>query len=166
MTHPFDVLPLANNGALIFTPCPGTKGTDIKSSVTQLKAAGAQVLLTLMPTAEMQLNNAAQLPQLCADAGMKWFQLPIADDHGPAQEFQQNWPAASAVVVPLLQAGGRVAIHCKGGSGRTGLVAAQLLVELGYSKVQAKALVQALRPYALTLTPHQAYFQSLIEQQL
>jgi protein-tyrosine phosphatase len=164
MTHPFDLLPLAKGGGLIFTPCPGTKGVDLASSVQQLKAAGTQVLLTLMPTTEMQLNNAEQLPELCAEAGIQWFQLPIADDHAPEQDFQQNWPAASTVVLPLLHAGGIVAIHCKGGSGRTGLVAAQLLLELGYSKAETLALVQALRPYALTLAPHQAYFQSLAEQ--
>ena len=61
----------------------------------------------------------------------------------------------------LLRQGEKVAIHCKGGSGRTGLVAAQILLELGLDKIEAKQRVQALRPYALTLAPHLAYFNAL-----
>jgi len=61
----------------------------------------------------------------------------------------------------LLRQGQKVAIHCKGGSGRTGLVAAQILLELGLDKIEAKQRVQALRPYALTLAQHLAYFNTL-----
>ncbi|MES9929129.1 MAG: hypothetical protein ABW158_13550 [Candidatus Thiodiazotropha sp. 6PDIVS] len=45
--HPFDILPLNNGGNLIFTPCPGTKGVDLETSVRQLKEAGAESIITL-----------------------------------------------------------------------------------------------------------------------
>jgi len=61
----------------------------------------------------------------------------------------------------LLDAGKRIAVHCKGGSGRTGLMAAQILVERGYTKEDALAAVKALRPKALSLAAHQDYLARL-----
>jgi protein-tyrosine phosphatase len=52
-------------------------------------------------------------------------------------------------------------VHCKGGSGRTGLMAAQILVERGYAKEDALAVVKALRPNALSLAVHQDYLARL-----
>lgn len=46
--HPYSVLPLAQfNGQLIFTPCPGTKGTKPFEALQTVKDAGASALLTL-----------------------------------------------------------------------------------------------------------------------
>ena len=46
-SHPFDKLPLSTDGALIFTPCPGTKGASLNDSLARLKAAGAEAVITL-----------------------------------------------------------------------------------------------------------------------
>ena len=38
MSHPFDILSIANRpGRLIFTPCPGTKDSSIDSALSTLK---------------------------------------------------------------------------------------------------------------------------------
>ncbi|MFJ7110641.1 protein phosphatase [Pseudomonas sp. NPDC098740] len=43
--HPYSVLPLTQfSGQLIFTPCPGTKGTKPFDAVQTLKDAGAPAL--------------------------------------------------------------------------------------------------------------------------
>ena len=46
MQHPFTELTLnpvtSATAALLFTPCPGTKGVDIRQSLQQLKDAGAK----------------------------------------------------------------------------------------------------------------------------
>lgn len=160
MSHPFDMLPLTT-GKLIFTPCPGTKGTSLVDAVTQLKAAGATAIITLMPQQELTQNNADSLGAICAELGIQWFQLPIEDDCAPEQAFEQAFASHKAEILALLQANHTVAIHCKGGSGRTGLVAAILMIELGYSKADATAQVQSLRPKALGHPVHQAYFAAL-----
>lgn len=161
-THPSDLLSLNGGDAgLILTPCPGTQGVDAATALEQLKAAGARALITLMPEDEMAANAVADLPQLCAQHGLRWFHLPIEDDHAPAGDFAAAWQAQRAGVQALLDAGQRIAIHCKGGSGRTGLMAAQILVERGRSKEQATAAVKALRPKALSLAVHVDYLQRL-----
>ncbi|EXI64078.1 MAG: Protein tyrosine/serine phosphatase [Candidatus Accumulibacter adjunctus] len=161
-THPSDLLPLQQGSAgFILTPCPGTRGVDAPESVGQLQAAGATALLTLMPSSEMASNGVSTLGELCAQRGLQWFHLPIEDDHAPAADFAAAWQAQRDAVHRLLDAGQRVAIHCKGGSGRTGLMAAQILLERGWSKDAAVAAVKAVRPKALSLPVHQDYLAQL-----
>ncbi|WP_333607173.1 phosphatase domain-containing protein [Arsukibacterium sp.] len=155
--HPFDILPLSA-GQLLFTPCPGTKGVGLNESIAQLKAAGVTAIITLMPEQELAQNNADNLGAICAGLEIKWFQLPIADDCAPDQAFQHAFADHKAEILALLQANQTVAIHCKGGSGRTGLMAAILMLQLGYSKADAMAKVQQLRPKALCHPVHQTYF--------
>lgn len=157
MSHPFDILALST-GQLIFTPCPGTKGVGLTDSIAQLKAAGAAAIITLMPQQELAQNNADNLGAICDELGLQWFQLPVEDDCAPQQPFEQAFATHKAAILSLLQAGNTVAIHCKGGSGRTGLMAAILMTQLGYSKADATAKVQGLRPKALCHTVHKDYF--------
>jgi protein-tyrosine phosphatase len=161
-THPSDLLSLeAPAGGLILTPCPGTKDVDTETALKQLKAAGASAVITLMQDAEMASNAVTDLPTLCSQNGLQWFHLPIEDDYAPAGDFAVAWQAQRAAVHQLLDAGKRIAVHCKGGSGRTGLMAAQILVERGYGKEDALAAVKALRPNALSLAVHQDYLARL-----
>lgn len=161
-THPSDLLPLNQGSAgFILTPCPGTRGVDAAAAVEQLQAAGAAALLTLMPSGEMASNGVGTLGELCAQRGLQWFHLPIEDDHAPAADFAAAWQAQRDAVHRLLDGGKRVAIHCKGGSGRTGLMAAQILLERGWSQDAAVAAVKAVRPNALSLPVHQEYLVQL-----
>lgn len=161
-THPSDLLQLKEPaGGLILTPCPGTKNVDTETALEQLKAAGAAALITLMQDVELASNSVTELPALCAKHGLQWFHLPIEDDHAPAADFAAAWQAQRAAVHQLLDAGQRMAVHCRGGSGRTGLMAAQILVERGYAKEDAIAAVKALRPRALSLAVHQDYLARL-----
>ena len=163
-THPSDLLHLDQAGAgLILTPCPGTKGVPPGVALAQLKAAGADAVITLMPESEMASNEVTNLAELCAEAGLRWFHLPIEDEHPPEADFAAAWKAQRSAVHRLLDSGGKIAIHCKGGSGRTGLMAAQIMVERGRSKDEARAAVKALRPNALSLDVHQDYLAGLPE---
>ena len=155
MSHPFDVLSIPNRpGRLIFTPCPGTKDSSIDSALNTLQQAGADAVLTLMPYAELAHNAASDLPALCAAQGLLWLHLPVADEHVPQADFDAAWPAVMVQIAGLLAADKAIAIHCKGGSGRTGLIAARILVELGIERSEAVSLVQTLRPKAIQHPAH------------
>ena len=148
-THPYDKLVLDNGASFIFTPCPGTKGVDLTTSVMQLKDAGAQAIVTLMYDAEMKKNEAEELPQVCEVQGIEWFQLPILDDDAPNDDFAVAFKSHLDDMLAILRNQGTIAVHCKGGSGRTGLVIGILMFELGYGKADIINQVQKMRPKAL-----------------
>ena len=142
---------------LIFTPCPGTRQVSLDEALTTLKEAGATAVITAMPDTELAENQVTDMGPRCAHHGLDWFHLPVADDSAPVDDFERVWAAQQDAIQTRLQAGERIAIHCKGGSGRTGLIAAVLLTSMGLSLVRAKAQVQALRPKALQHPVHAAW---------
>lgn len=158
-THPFDILPVDTGATFIFTPCPGIKDVSLQTSVSQLKAAGAQAIVTLMYQEEMDKHQASELPNVCQEQGVEWFQLPISDDAGPNQDFEQAWREQLAQIMAILNDKGTIAVHCKGGSGRTGLVIGLLMNQLGIDKQAAKTLVQSIRSKALVNPNQLAFFE-------
>jgi protein-tyrosine phosphatase len=114
-------------------------------------------VITLMPIHEMQENKAADLPAVCAELGMAWFHFPVEDDAAPADEFASQWALHSTEILQMLDEGKTIAVHCKGGSGRTGLMIGKLLVKRGISPEAAMVAVQKVRPKSFSITDHRAY---------
>ncbi len=162
MTHPTWQLPLNDKGAeLVLTPCPGTKGTDLTSSLQQLKAQGVKAVVTALSEDEMAKAGVAELSQQVQALGMLWFHCPIEDDQAPDAEFKVDWLKASPELHQLLDNNQGVALHCMGGSGRTGLLAAHLLLERGWDLATIKTRVQALRPGAYTKASQIEYIDAV-----
>lgn len=157
MSHPYDKLALASGATLILTPCPGTKDTSVEEAVATLKDAGAQALVTLMPDDELAKFAAESLPGACAASGIQWFHLPVEDDHAPDERFATAFAAQKQTLLSLLEGQGTLAIHCRGGSGRTGFMAAILLLESGMDREDMVRQVQGLRPHALKMSVHTDY---------
>jgi protein-tyrosine phosphatase len=88
---------------------------------------------------------------------MTWFHFPVEDDAAPGEVFEQSWQVHKPKVSALIDQGKCVAIHCRGGSGRTGFMAAVIMRELGMDEVQATSLVKGLRPVSLKLPAHTEY---------
>lgn len=146
-----------HRGQLIFTPCPGTKGVDLATSVSQLHQAGADAIVTMMTDEELAKFEVSSLQDVVRQNGMTWFHFPVEDDAAPAEAFEQSWQASKPDVLALIEQGKCVAIHCRGGSGRTGFMAAVIMRELGMDAAQATDLVKGLRPNSLKLPPHTEY---------
>ena len=162
MTHPTWELPISDNKAtLVLTPCPGTKGTELKASLEQLKDQGVEAIVTALDSEEMEKAGVAELSTLTEELGMAWFHQPIEDDCAPGEEFDVRWEQISPKVQAILENGGKVALHCMGGSGRTGLLAAHLLLERGWELDTIKAEVKALRPGAFTKQPQIDYIEAV-----
>ncbi len=165
-THPFDIFSIPEiEGKLIFTPCPGTKDADLRESLQQLKTAGAEVLVTLMTQDELQQFNVEALPAACHEYGLKWCHLPIEDNEAPAQDFDAGWNEHSTLINQSLEQGDWVAIHCLGGSGRTGLMASIILLERDGNVENVKAAVQTLRPRSLQKPAHIGYLSEKYSNQ-
>ena len=160
--HPFETLTLSNGAKLMFTPCPGTKSVSLDKSMSQLKQQGVSMLLTLMFDKEMVENKVIKLPQLCQALQIQWLQLPIVDDEAPQEAFVQQWEKYKQLMLDEINNQGVVAVHCKGGTGRTGTVISLLLLQLGWSADKIKQEVQTLKPKALRIQKQINYLNSTL----
>ncbi|MFQ2543267.1 tyrosine-protein phosphatase [Aeromonas caviae] len=159
--HPFWSLDIPRlDGQLLLTPCPGSQQVPMADALAQLQLAGAGGVLTLMTEEEMTLCGSLSLGQLVQARGMSWFHLPIADDEAPDAAFEQAWPGVQPRLLALLREGRHLAIHCHGGSGRTGLAAALLLMTQGLPQQEAMTLIRARRPRAFTLACHRHWLDT------
>ncbi|MEZ8140849.1 phosphatase [Enterovibrio norvegicus FF-162] len=163
MTHPIWELPV-ETGALILTPCPGTKGTPLKESLEQLKAQGVTVIVTAINHAEMAKKGVTELSDCAEQVGIAWFHAPIEDDEVPEAVFVQSWQQCQPRLHQAIANGEKVALHCMGGSGRTGLMAAHLLLERGWELDDIIREVQALRPGAFTKQVQMDYIRDFVSQ--
>ncbi|MGS3141372.1 tyrosine-protein phosphatase [Aeromonas sanarellii] len=159
--HPFwslEVLRL--DGQLLLTPCPGSQQVPMEQALAQLQLAGTGGVLTLMTQAELADLGMGTLGSLVEARGMGWFHLPVADDQAPDDAFERAWPRVLPKLLALLREGRHLTIHCHGGSGRTGLAAALLLMSQGQPQQEAMACIRARRPRAFTLASHRHWLDT------
>ena len=160
--HPLFTLTVENSTAsIILTPCPGTKDVDLVNSLQQIKASGAVALLTFMTQRELDKNQLSDIGKASEAQGLQWFHLPIVDDEAPGTPFLEAWKSAGPIIHDLIAQGKTIAVHCKGGSGRTGLISAQILIERGEALAPLMARIQVVRPNAFMHLCHRDYLTDL-----
>jgi ADP-ribosylglycohydrolase/protein-tyrosine phosphatase len=165
-THPLEI-PLLDvprcSGRIGVTFCPGKKGAsvhgarwnrDLAADLAAIAATGATALVTLLEPHEFTMLNVDALPAELAKLGLEWHHLPIRDVHVPDASFETRWVYAGARIRERLRNGETVVVHCRGGLGRAGTVAARLLVEFGLPPRVAMHRVREARPGAIE-TPDQ-----------
>jgi len=120
--------------------CPLPQAGDVAA----LRDWRADLVLTLVEPAE----SAALSPDLAgalAAAGIGQRLFPIADYSVPVGD----WAGLSADLHAALAQGGRIVVHCRGGCGRTGMIALRLMVEFGEAPAVALARLRSVRPCAV-----------------
>jgi len=161
-THPLFPLAIKHSKAkIILTPCPGSQEVDLTTSLAEMKAIGVEAVLTLMTPLELEKNALSNIGTSVKAKGMSWFHLPIADDEAPDTFFLNTWETAGPAIHRLIEQGKTIAVHCKGGSGRTGIVAAQILLERGESIKSVMGRIKKLRPNAFTSACQRDYLENL-----
>lgn len=81
----------------------------------------------------------------------RYCHLPTVDDDSPSAEHLQK---GVDFIEEIVESGGKVYIHCKGGIGRAPTMAAAYLVSQGQPVEEALALIEATRPF-INITPPQ-----------
>ncbi|MFQ3261157.1 protein phosphatase [Reinekea sp.] len=160
MAHPFDLAPMPGPSDFIFMPCPGTKGEPLSDSLAQIKAAGAVGVVSMLSDEELEFLQVPSFGEACKALNLSWYQLPVEDDCAPETAFFEAFDHHKKALMAHMDAGETLAIHCRGGTGRTGLMAAILLLERNQTWPDVKASIQSVRPKALTLTPHVEYLKT------
>lgn len=139
-------------GAIGMSPCPGGPAWDagaLARDMEALRAMNVAVLVSLITARENVPRAPREIGDAAARAGLEWHWLPIPDMHRPDRDFEERWATAGRALRARLRRGERVLVHCRGGRGRSGTVAARLLVELGVDAERAIAQVRAVNPDAI-----------------
>jgi protein-tyrosine phosphatase len=123
----------------------GSWDRDLATDLDRIADWGANLVLTLLEDHEMALLRIPNLGREVLRRKMEWVHLPIPDVSAPAADFDEKWPTQSERLRKMLHGGANIVIHCRGGIGRAGMVAARLLVELGDAPDVAIAKVRAAR---------------------
>lgn len=124
---------------------PDAMGEDLASLA---RVCGAAVLVTLLERDEMARIGIVDLLERARRSGFECLWFPIPDGMAPS-----NLEATAVLVARMLErlaAGATVIVHCLGGVGRSGTIAACALVAAGRDPGQAVEVVRAARAAAAT----------------
>ncbi len=117
------------NGAITMMPRP-PGGIQLKPFVEYLRDhQGVDVVVSLLQFEEAKSLSLVNEGSVCEQCGIEFVNFPIKDHRVPA--FFVPFNQLITKLVGDVQQGKKLAIHCYAGIGRTGLVAASILVKLG-----------------------------------
>ena len=142
------VTPDGTQGRIGITLCPGkTDNTarfgpwarDLDLDLDVIQHWGATALISLIEDQEFDRLSVRGLGNAVEHRHMEWWHLPIPDGSPPGPVFETAWGDAGGAIRDRLRSGFDVLIHCRGGLGRAGTIAARLLVELGMRRTRRSA---------------------------
>ena len=161
------VSPGDGHGRIGITLCPGKTdpagltgawARDLDADLDAIQHWGATAVVSLITDDEFNYLSVLDLPRAVRDRHMEWWHAPIPDGWPPGPDFEDVWATAGEAIRDRLRLGFDVLVHCKGGLGRAGTVAARLLVELGASPEDAICYVRDARsPYAIETASQEAH---------
>lgn len=125
----------------------------------------ATILVSLMQDHEFEELGIPDIGGHAASLGLSWMHLPIPDGGVPDETFEAQWMRCGPEIRGRLAQGERVVLHCKGGLGRTGTIAARLLMEFGIDAREALWAVRRARPGTIENIIQENYLDRLARRQ-
>jgi protein-tyrosine phosphatase len=158
-------------GRLGLTLAPGKKDPtvewdrDLESDLERLRDHyKVDRLVSLMEPHEYRFLKIADLSERASNHGIAVCRFPIPDVDAPPATSMSSFLALVRTILNDVDAGRTVIIHCRGGIGRSGLVAASCLVALGHPPREAIELVRSARPGAVEVTVQEEWVEAVAER--
>lgn len=140
-------------GRLWMMPCPD--GTQLAQDIAAYRNAGAGRIVSMLAVDEAAELGLALEDEVCAQAGLMFDQHPIADfglpDGSPFYVLVMR-------IKDQIEDGEGVAVHCRAGIGRSGMVTSGVLIALGLTAADAIAQVSLARGVSVPDTIEQGRF--------
>jgi len=150
------VEPKGVNGKILITAFPGLDENGIfqelnfQTQLNILQKNNCSSITSFVGDKEFdKLCNKKQFIENIYKHNIKWYHLPISDLSAPDSEFKYQWQTKKVLLKKELITGKNILLHCWGGKGRAGTVAAILLIEFGENKNEAINIVRAKRKGAI-----------------
>jgi protein-tyrosine phosphatase len=129
-------------GRMAISPRP-RGGEWLDDEMKGWRRRGVDVVVSLLERGETEDLGLDEERKYCEANGMQFYSLPIVDRSVPSSDAEAS--RLLAEMGEALNRGRNVAIHCRQGIGRAGLIASTLLVEGGANPAEAVERVSAAR---------------------
>ena len=147
-------------GRLGLTICPGRRdrGRDLEADLDMIVKEGVTHLVCLITESELEWAGVRQLAESVRQRNIQFHHMPTPDQGAPGTEDTQ---ALVHTIAGALDLGENVVIHCMGGLGRSGTLAACVLMAHGVPASAAIAEVRRCRgPRAIESREQAQFVQS------
>ena len=138
-SHPLQiaaVTPGEIHGRIGITLCPGKTdpagltgawARDPDTDLDAIQRWGTTAVVTLITDEEFDFLSVRDLPGAVRNRHMEWWHAPIRDGWPPGPDFEDAWEVAGEAIRDRPRLGFDVLVHCRGGLGRAGTVAANAI---------------------------------------
>jgi protein-tyrosine phosphatase len=150
---PIHWIPIEAPGGLAIMARP--RGGDLlDDEVRAWRTAGIDLVVSALEPLEQSFLELDREPDLCREHGIAFERFTMQDRTTP--RLDEPTRIAIERLAGLVLEGKRVAIHCRMGIGRSGLICASTLVAMGLDPSEALLRVEAARGVPVPDTREQA----------
>jgi protein-tyrosine phosphatase len=128
-------------------------GDWLEDEIRAWRSAGLNAVVSLLMPDELDDLGLQRESEVCQKKGLEFLSLPIIDRSVPALD-SKTLNLFERIEAALAQ-GKKITVHCRQGIGRSGLVAASLVVARGTSPAVAIERVGKARRATVPETPEQ-----------
>jgi len=118
-------------------------GNWLGDDLRLLQSGGVDVLVSALTTEEAEELRLNKEAQECSKLGLTFISFPIEDRSLPSD--RSKFDSLMDQLLAPAAIGKAVAVHCRAGIGRSSLIAACLLVNIGLSPGDAFCLIEESR---------------------
>lgn len=140
-------------GRLYIMPCPS--GDHLTQDIAAYRARGVDTVVSMLAVDEAADLGLTDEGAICANAEMDFVSSPIKDFGLPDIMV---FDALVERIVGLLRRGRHIAVHCRAGIGRSGMVTAAVLITMGADVDTAVQKVTTARGVSIPDTVEQGRF--------
>lgn len=153
---------LETRGRLALCRAPGSGGGALGADLDTIAAAGIRLVICLQEARELEMITPGDSPaargRALAERGVRFLHSPIEDYTAPERGQLEQILAA---LFGALDAGEPALVHCWGGRGRAGTVAACAMVRRGMGAADAILLVRWIRDGAIEAAEQEALIAAI-----
>ena len=139
-------------GQLSVMPMPGKTGS-LTEDIQKLKEKGVTHVVSFLESHELEKLGLQDEEKLLEEVGITYLNFPVQDHHTPTDKKKAQ--AFAHRLFTNLEKGGHLALHCKGGTGRTGTFAGALLKIAGFDEKNIFSLLSEARGKKMPATEEQ-----------
>lgn len=163
-----DYLVAPLGGKIAMTHCPGRNTVDargrqwqriLSDDMAAIHSANISTVVSLISLSEMKKLGVPDLPAQVVQHRLQWLHLAIEDFGTPDLNALESWQQIKESVLAALARHETVLLHCAAGLGRTGMMAACLLVACGQTPTSAIEQVRTARPGTIETDAQAAFIQ-------